>query len=303
MRYLILKLDYRALSNGRLPGFKGSTIRGAFGRSLKQVTCVRRNLANCSRCDYSSECLFYKVYETEDNTNPGGIPRPYIFRSYDLKKEFEIGQQLSFEMIIFEKLFSDLNIFRIAAENAGNVGFGAGRTRFKLENFKIVFPKTSDAPENIEINRLVFPEIFPPKLKENDEMVKCYFEILTPLSFKLKKEAKFPIHPPSLFKSFLRRLAGLSHYWGHNEWATFDFTSYWKLLDKSELLSLKLTESSIERYSSTQRKKIPLHGFVGDFSVTNVPVSMLKLLIHLENIHVGKGSSWGMGLVRNIGVF
>ena len=44
IRYARFRLEMNAVSQLRLPPYKGSTFRGAFGHTFKQLVCVKRDL-------------------------------------------------------------------------------------------------------------------------------------------------------------------------------------------------------------------------------------------------------------------
>ena len=63
IRYARFRLEMTAASQLRLPPYKGSTFRGAFGHTFKQLVCVKRDL-DCSTCLISDRCVYYYVFET-----------------------------------------------------------------------------------------------------------------------------------------------------------------------------------------------------------------------------------------------
>ena len=46
-----------------LPEYKGSTLRGAFGSTFKQIACVAQD-AHCDHCQVRSTCVYHYVFET-----------------------------------------------------------------------------------------------------------------------------------------------------------------------------------------------------------------------------------------------
>ena len=65
------ELRLRALQPACLPPFLGSTLRGAFGHSLKQAVCVMPH-RDCTRCMVADRCIYPYLFETP---SPEGIPQ------------------------------------------------------------------------------------------------------------------------------------------------------------------------------------------------------------------------------------
>ncbi|GAH99500.1 unnamed protein product, partial [marine sediment metagenome] len=46
-----------------LPAYKGSTLRGGFGQTLKRVVCVTKN-KECKNCLLKEKCVYSYIFET-----------------------------------------------------------------------------------------------------------------------------------------------------------------------------------------------------------------------------------------------
>ena len=78
IRYARFRLEMTAASQLRLPPYKGSTFRGAFGHTFKQLVCVKRDL-DCSTCLISDRCVYYYVFETPSSGEGEKDSRGYTF--------------------------------------------------------------------------------------------------------------------------------------------------------------------------------------------------------------------------------
>jgi hypothetical protein len=65
------RLVLRAAEPASLPVFLGSTLRGAFGRALKDAVCVVAH-RNCDRCLLYDRCIYPYLFETPA---PAGVPQ------------------------------------------------------------------------------------------------------------------------------------------------------------------------------------------------------------------------------------
>lgn len=57
-----LRVGLKAVQPIRLPAFAGSKLEGAFGRTLYQIACTRRDLKTCAPCPLRSVCPYAALY-------------------------------------------------------------------------------------------------------------------------------------------------------------------------------------------------------------------------------------------------
>ncbi len=81
-----------------LPGYKGSTLGGVFGRALKTVTCTQGG-RECSACTLRMRCLYAQVFETQlaveilNEKNSSGPPHPFVIEpSLSWETDYMPGQ-------------------------------------------------------------------------------------------------------------------------------------------------------------------------------------------------------------------
>ena len=82
----ILRLDFRLRAEASvvLPPFLGSTLRGAFGRALKQIFCFVPH-GECDRCWFRQACAYQYIFESK---NLGTIPVAELHTFLKGQKEF-----------------------------------------------------------------------------------------------------------------------------------------------------------------------------------------------------------------------
>ena len=89
---LSLSMTYTKLSihiKDKPPYFIGSQIRGAFGYSLKKVTCINPSY-KCEECFAQATCLYYEFYEEKN--------RPHKYRF-----DFGLGkEEYDFSLYLFD---------------------------------------------------------------------------------------------------------------------------------------------------------------------------------------------------------
>ena len=62
--YLVLKFNLTPPEARRLPAFKGSLLRGAFGNALRRTVCVTGPKQFCAECFLNRRCVNTKIFQT-----------------------------------------------------------------------------------------------------------------------------------------------------------------------------------------------------------------------------------------------
>jgi hypothetical protein len=301
MRYVVLGFTVVCQHRCKLPLFKGSTLRGAFGQAFHDIVCINSR-QNCEVCKFAESCLFFKFFyaETNDYKRNHNVPRPYIFRSSNFNKTFEPGDNLYFEIILFGNAIELTRLVCEAIDLAIYRGLGIQRARFAL---KSIFASGKQERKKLDINKkkLNLPELYEITTPENsrEKFLKgSLIEAYSPINVKKFNIKNARVMPGVFFKAYLRRVSTLCRYWSEDEWKGFAFKNYFEELDKIELIGSNLRYCVTKRYSRTNDGEFPVSGYIGNFVVGKIPLSLANLLVHCENIHVGKGATWGMGMVK-----
>ncbi len=70
LSFVRLRLHFEAQEPLRLPPYKGSTFRGAFGVTFKCTVCIVRH-RECKRCLIQKQCVYPYVFDTPVAEGPG----------------------------------------------------------------------------------------------------------------------------------------------------------------------------------------------------------------------------------------
>jgi len=229
-------------------------------------------------------------------------PRPYVFRSENRRGTFSAGDSLQAEIILFGNFTNWVAVVLQAMELAAYRGFGASRQRYGLADAVIVGPGGKEFSAHDKVSDEMCFKIFPPRLEVFEQRKNAFFEAITPVNVDKKTYPQL-FDAEFFLNSFIRRISNLSRCWGDNGWSDFPFSDYLRELKPCKILSNNMQRFQTSRYSLTQSREFPIKGFIGNFSISDVPVSLLESLTHLENVHIGKGTAWGMGHVRTVGFF
>jgi hypothetical protein len=151
------RLRLRALQDAALPAFLGSTLRGAFGHSLKQAVCVMPHRA-CERCLVRDRCLYPYLFETPPPVESALLsaqhqaPRPFILTpattlprsSADSgrapRRLLAAGETLSFDLTVMGRAIDYLPYIVFAVTEMADRGLGVGRSRFEMDDVEVLAP-------------------------------------------------------------------------------------------------------------------------------------------------------------------
>jgi hypothetical protein len=151
------RLRLRALQDAALPAFLGSTLRGAFGHSLKQAVCVMPHRA-CERCLVQDRCLYPYLFETPPPAESALLstqrqaPRPFILTpattvprsSADSRpvsrRLVAAGETLSFDLTLMGRAIDYLPYIVFAVTEMAGRGLGVARSRFELDDVEMLAP-------------------------------------------------------------------------------------------------------------------------------------------------------------------
>ncbi len=138
IRYARFRLDLTAIDRLRLPPYKGSTFRGAFGHTFKRLVCVKRDL-DCATCLICDRCVYYYVFETPfsgegDARGYAFAPHPFVVEPPEETREiYEPGDELRVGLVLVGRALDYLPYFIYAFEEMGRRGMGVGRGQAALQ--------------------------------------------------------------------------------------------------------------------------------------------------------------------------
>lgn len=287
-----------------LPEDKGSTFRGGFGHTLKEVWCQRPDGRLCDNCRRKELCAYSYIFETPkafgglSELHANNLPHPFVLlpplQSQNL---IQPGESLSFRLTLFGSAIHLVESFVVAFDKLGEIGIGRGQGRFRLERVtnedgSVVYDVRSRASagqvciRNFEEFELAASRFDQPTLE---------LKFLTPTH--LLHHGRFV--PVPSFEIFLRRLLGraseLAKVHCGKEW-TLD---YHALIDTAaaevRFVHHNLREQDWERYSNRQKQRMKFRGLVGEIAYAGNFKPYLPLILLGQYLHVGNKTSFGMG--------
>lgn len=301
----------RAQNNGRLPGFKGSTIRGAFGMALKKMSCIAGVGVDCRECMVTENCMYSLTFESINNKKDKNkflgiyeyIPHPFAFSDKSKgKRDYTNGEKLEFEMMLVEPYISKLPYYIYAIKNVGKFGMGKDNSlKFLLESVRSrdgaeIYNERDEKIDLSYKNSIIEAE----KVMNGRSVDNQTIEFITPVRIKYDEKLVKKLNFKILVTSLLRRASGIAaHYAG----VPVDVDAEEYLKDSADVDTEKdeLMWYDWERYSNRQKKMMKMGGLVGKIKFKGKKLrKYLPLLRVGEILKVGKGTSMGLGEYRMI---
>ncbi len=300
IRYARFRLEMVAVDRLRLPPYKGSTFRGAFGHVFKKLVCVKRDL-DCSTCLICDRCVYYYVFETPFSGE--GYPRGYAFAPhpfvieppeetreiYEPETEFKVG------LVLVGRALDYLPYFIYAFEEMGRRGLGMGRGRAALKRVIALSSGAEQCIYQADTGRLAtdYPVCAgPPNGEEIGTRLRL--RLCTPIRLKAEGRYIHRINFALLVRSLLRRVSDLARFHCGAELA-LDYRHWIEQAEKVQAVAAEVHWYDWERYSQRQERKIKLGGLVGEVAFAGEWGPFVPLLRLGADLHVGKGTVFGLG--------
>lgn len=309
----VVRLRFRleARQPVRLPSYPGFALRGAFGRALRRLACTRGPDTPCGRCPLRRACPYARLYEPFAGRRQPYLageptaPHPYLF---DPVGDFSMqgtagprapGDEVAFHLLLLGEVGELAPYARLAVERMGETGLGAARQPFELIAAEaevgpgrwVPYDGTSPTPYRAGGRGPELPE---------GEAVRLRFE--TPLRLVSGGE---PVCEPDVVEIVgraARRHLAVEHLFGGAPRPREEEIEDLEHRAREVRAEVgRLTWVDLHRYSGRQRRRHPMGGLVGEVVLRGELEPLLPTLRAAEELHVGKGTSFGLGRVRVVG--
>lgn len=288
-----------------LPAYKGSTLRGGFGHAFRRVVCALRN-QDCPDCLLKEKCLYSYVFETPSPADTRlmrkyeAAPHPFVLEPpLDARRIYRPGEEFTFGLSLIGKAIDYLPYFIYTFDELGRLGIGKGKAGFDLVSVschgdriydsqtKILKPFTLHQAETADSSS--FSHLTPYIL---------HLSFLTPTRIQYNEHLTIDFEFHILIRNLLRRLSLLYYFHCGGDPDVWDFKG---LIEKAKGVTVKernLHWHDWERYSGRQKTRMKMGGFVGEITFEGEIGPFMPLIEAGEVLHVGKGTSFGLGKYR-----
>jgi CRISPR-associated endoribonuclease Cas6 len=275
--------------------YSGSMLRGAFGHALRDLSCMTK-MPDCKSCMLYRSCPYPLVFEHPPQESKfqkfGNIPNPYIIEPPPLgSKDYQIGEVLSFNMVLVGRAMAQLPLIIFAWQRALAWGLGKEKSKARLLNV-IVEPNQPEA-QVIYDNGAVqdYSPLVSPSLAETEKIT---LQFVTPL--RIQKQDKILTREMTgrdLLSALVRRYFLLQEFHGEQYHAP-DFAA---LIEQAQAVSAEVDFRwcDWQRYSNRQQQAMKLGGVLGSATLRGELSAFLPFLQAGQWLHLGKETTFGMG--------
>jgi len=291
-----------------LPDYAGSTLRGVFGRALRDLVCVMR-APECSNCRLVARCFYAAFFEPQRAAslqprghNPVPAVSGYAIEpSTATRRWYKPGDSFEFDMVVMlHQALSQLPLIIEAWQRAFAAGVGERNGRARLQRVEHLAPASArSVVYQTGLNKLL-PHDTEVCVPEFDRSLDVHLSLLTPLRLEQRDRLVGPreLTPPVFFRHLIRRVS--FHVNGrHGE--IFSLEAIHRLNALADGVgegARDLRWVDWTRFSSRQKQKMTLGGVIGTWLLTAVHPDLLSLLYLGEWLHVGKECVFGLGRYR-----
>jgi len=250
--------------------FIGSTLRGAFGVSLKKVVCINPSYT-CEGCFTKESCLFYDFFEARN-------------RAHRYRFDFDLNpKNYDFSLYLFEEATEKLpHVLSAIHKMLTEQGLGVKRETYEIATIRCN-DQTVYREGNFDLKEVTTRQ-FQPQDMGND--IRLSFK--TPLRMKYQNRLlnkKPPLE--TLLYSIQNRLTEIKN----QPRTRLTFTPHYR----EKKAHIRFTDQT--RRSNRQKTKLQIGGIVGEIDYEAIDDKSLILLQLGEILGVGKQTVFGMGKI------
>lgn len=289
----------------RLPEFAGSTLRGVFGRALRQLACVTR-APSCQGCLLQRNCPYPAVFEppkpeAASLKNIATVPVPYLIEPPEWGiKHYAPGEILTFGFTLIGHAQQHLPLCIMAWQRAFARGVGAGRGTAELLGVNLL--SQQDSGQEIEMpvyqpgqSLIEHPQYatLPPQAP----LTRITLQFVTPLRLQQNGHALSParLNVHILLMALVRRISLLAEM--HAGKARYNAAEFSAMAAATSQISgqHQMSWRDWTRHSSRQQRIMQLGGCVGAWQLSGNLVPFQEALYLGSWLHVGKEACFGLG--------
>ena len=292
----------RFTGNGQLPGFRGATIRGAFGHHLRRTVCHVRTI-RCSDCIVRSNCVYGYIFEgmaAEDRTVMRlypYVPQPFVVVTalHESPEVFE-GNLWDFSLRLFGHAIDHFPYIAYSIVEAGKAGLGKDRIPFEITRItqgavgKCVYEEGTNCLGKLAVTCTDFN-----RTRWAGDLLTVDF--ITPAKLRVEGRDVHQVNFSDIIRAASRRVGILAHFYGSHGNGVPDGSA---LAQRSEAIETVTDETrwfEFDRYSPRQDRRMTLGGVVGRMQFRGAFGPFRRLLTLTEVAGIGKATSFGFGRI------
>lgn len=295
-----------ALKTIILPQYKGSTFRGGFGTTFRRIVCTTKK-DSCDDCMFKQKCPYSYIFETppprdtEIMRRYPHVPHPFVTEPPEEgKHEYMPGESLRFGLVLVGRAIEYLPYFVFTFDELGKKGLGKTRGNFRLDKVFVEIEgkeaiEIFASPEKVLNDQypIVSANQFSGENLEVPEEVRVRFS--TPVRIRYQDSFNHKMDFHILIRNLLRRIGSLDYFHCGGALGSIDYRALIASANGIETVSNHLVWKDWDRFSRRQEQMMNLGGFVGEISYRGNLSPFWSFMRIGEMVHVGKGTSFGLG--------
>ena len=288
-----IKLHFKLIFNEGtvLPVNKVSALRGGMGEMLLRLNCISGR--KCSECEFEDECIVRRTMYSKMKINPPfmseGDSVGYVLECENYHEIFREGEDLEFNLILFGNAIVYFSQYLQAFQLLGLNGIGKNHSKYVIKSIRNTTNDDLLVDNQIYMKNFRLHSIWDyieyRKAKVSDR-VRLLFQ--TPLTLKYRGEFLHCFDMEAIMNAIERRIYIFNCFTGI-DCGRIDIDDF------PVKVYEEVSRRTVQRFSSTQDKKIILKGITGIVDLEKINEVAKTLLIAGELIHIGKNSSFGFG--------
>jgi len=297
VQILKLLINIKATEPVHLPVYKGGAVRSGFGLAFRKVCCPFVN-RNCNQCILRPNCVWSYVFDTPRPQTAAvlnkaeTVPHPFVIEPPDDETTVLIkGDCLNFNLILIGRAADYLPYFIYAFEQMAEQGLGRPRKPFRLigvyQDKRLIYD-----PKQAALIEQAMPMVLNlAPVNETARQIKI--KLITPT--RIINQGRLCRRPGfgNIIRALLRRIWLLSYF--HDQVMDIDYQGLITSAEKVELKEAVFAGANWEHFSRRQNRVIEYEGITGWAIYTGELGQFLPILRAGEILHIGKGTTFGMG--------
>lgn len=295
---LHLRVQAKLPTGKSLPYYMGSTWRGRLGWEQRALVCPFEERYACEHCIIREKCPYFMLFERESSL-PGRMDAP---RGYVLYPPQSENENLTLYVTLFGNCRQFLPGVCQSLFNGRRNGLGVERIPYEIVSFDELVPDGGIHPVGFDIDTYV-GTIGPFPLRqwlhqEKDDNGDLLFHLLTPLRLRKAGRYEDKLDLAFFFSVLARRLEGLNCLFNNCKPIGKDgWTMLREQFERRLDTHANLTWREYSRYSSRQKRKVPMGGLIGSVRILHPPEWVDEWMRAACLVHVGKGAPFGLGKI------
>ncbi len=263
------------------------------------MVCAQQFADSCSKCMLRNNCAYAYIFGTPlpadaqklRSYNAIPIPHPFVIEPpNDAGRIVRKGFDTEFNLALIGNALDYLPYFFITFIELGKKGIGRNRSKYILKDVQSL----DMAGKAISIFNNASGALAGDFTVLTRDMFESTDKGIVDDQIRLEFLTQCRIEFHILIRNMLRRLSTLSHFHCGHE-LEYDYKGLIEKANSVKTINNSLQWRDWERYSTRQKQKMAPGGAIGSITYQGDLAPFLTLLKLGEYIHVGKGTSFGLG--------